>query len=278
MVLYWLSDVVFVVLYYGVGYRKKMVFNNIKTFFPEKTDFEILKIRRKFYRHFTDLIIETLKTFTISPKQLDKHFKLSNTELLDRLAQKKQSVIVMGSHYGNWEWTIKVGQNSEFQPIGIFAKINNSFFADKIKKSRERFGMKLVMNADITKTLIEHYKQNILSIYGFLSDQSPVLERSFYWTQFLGKRIPVFTGAESLAKKYNHALVYVAITKIKRGYYNADFQLITENPQDFPDYQLTDKFLQMTETQIRQNPEFYLWSHNRFKLEGKEHLSPSISK
>lgn len=275
-ILYRISDVLFFCMYYVIGYRKKLVYQNIKTFFPEKSHADILKIRRMFYHHFCDLMIETLKTFTISPKELDKHFTLSNTEVLDRLAAKKQSVIVMGSHYGNWEWTIKVGQNSEFQPIGIFAKINNPFFSDKIKQSRERFGMKLVMNVETTKTVINNYKKGILSIYGFLSDQSPVLERSFYWTQFLGKRVPVFTGAETLAKKYNHALVFIAITKKKRGNYNAAFQLITDSPHLFSDYELTEQFLKLTEAQIRQKPEHYLWSHNRFKLEGKEQLSPAM--
>lgn len=274
-VLYRISDLLFVIIFYVVGYRKKLVYTNIQTFFPEKSHQEILKIRRKFYLHFSDLLVETIKTFTISSATFDKHFTLSGTDVLDKLAQKKQSIITVGAHYANWEWTIKIAQNSAFKPVGVYKKINNPAISDKIKTTRERFGMLLVEKEEIIRVLVENYKNNILSIYGFISDQSPVLHRAFYWTDFLGKRVPVYTGAENTAKKYNHAVVFFDITKLKRGYYNCEFKLITDEPTQFPDYQITDRFLKMIEEQIRKQPEYYLWSHNRFKLVGKEHLSPA---
>lgn len=272
--LYRVSDFLFLIVYYLIGYRKKLVLYNLQLVFPEKSKQELLKIRRKFYRHFVDIFMEMIKTFTISLEELDKHYVVLNNDLLVELAKKGKSAIVVGSHYGNWEWAVKIGQNTDFQRFGIYAKIKNEIFSNKVKSSRERFGLKLILKSDTVKIMGQNAKNNILGIYGFLSDQSPRLRRAYYWTDFLGQHVPVLTGAEVLAKKHDMALVFIKINKVKRGYYAVEFQLITENPNEYKDYDITDKYLDLCEKQIREKPEYYFWTHNRFKHLGKENLSP----
>ncbi len=274
-ILYRVSDFVYFIVFYLFGYRRELVLSNLKTFFPEKSEKELVLIQKKSYHHFVDIFLEMIKTFTISQKELDKHFTLTNNELLDAFAQKGQSVIIMGSHYANWEWTIKIGQGTDFKRYGVYTKIQNKIISEKIKYSRERFGLSLIEKSETVKTFSVNHNENRMSVYGFLSDQSPQLSKSFYWSEFLGKRVPILTGAEMLAKKYNIALVFIHTKKVKRGYYNAEFELITDNPRNFKDFELTEKYLKMCEKQIIEKPDYYLWTHNRFKHVGKEHLSPA---
>jgi KDO2-lipid IV(A) lauroyltransferase len=273
--LYRISDLIFLIIYYLVGYRKELVLYNLKTFFPEKSDKELKAVRRKFYSHFVDIFMEMIKTFTITPGELDKHFIVKNNEVLLELEKNNRSAIIIGCHYANWEWTIKVGQGTEFKRYGVYARIRNEVFSDTIQASRERFGLKLLKKNETTLAIGRNKRDNLKSIYGFLSDQSPRLNKAYYWTDFLGKRVPVLIGAEAIVKKYDLALVFINIQKVKRGYYEATFELITDEPQKFKNYEITEKYLEMCENQIRQKPEYYFWTHNRFKHVGKEHLSPA---
>lgn len=276
-VLYGISDLVFLIVYYLVGYRKKLVYNNLKTVFPEKDNKEILKMRKEFYRHFVDIFMEMIKTFSISQAELNKRFNIKNYEVLEKIYQNNKSVLVMTSHYGNWEWAVNLGEPLQFKRFVVYARIQNKVISDKVISSRERFGIHLIEKSETSKTMLHNYKNQILSLYGFISDQSPMLHKSYYWTQFLGQRVPVLIGAESLAKKFDLAVVYMHIQKVKRGFYQATFEYITENPKEYKDYELTDKYLEICEKEIRENPIYYFWTHNRFKLVGKEHLSPANS-
>lgn len=276
-VLYGISDFVFLIVYHLIGYRKELVYKNLKTVFPDKDEKEILKLRKDFYHHFVDIFMEMIKTFSISQAELDKRFNIKNYEILEKIYQNNKSVLVMSSHYGNWEWAVNLGHPLKFKRFVVFARIENKVISDKVISSRERFGLNLIQKSETSKTMLSNYKNKVLSLYGFLSDQSPMLKKSYYWTQFLGQRVPVLIGAETLAKKFDMALVFMRIQKVKRGHYEADFELITENPKDYKDYELTDKYLEICEKQIRENPTYYFWTHNRFKLVGKEHLSPAAS-
>jgi len=272
-VLYAISDFIYFLLFYIIGYRKKLVLNNLRLSFPEKSNKEIFKIRRKFYAHFVDIFMEMIKTFTISEKELAKHYKFENISVIDDLYNKNKSVILMGSHYGNWEWAAQLALFINHKFVVTYSRVQNKSFETKIKNSRERFGGVMVLKADTLKTISSNYKNNILSLYALLSDQSPQLKKTYYWSNFMGVRVPIHTGAEMLAKKYDLALVNIVVYKIKRGYYTAKFELLTENPKDYKDYELTDLFLDTVEKQIREKPEYYFWSHNRFKHIGKEKIS-----
>jgi len=267
--LYVISDFIFFVVFYIVRYRKQLVLENLKLVFPEKSEKELLKIRRKFFHHFVDIFVEMIKTFTISNKQIAKHYKFKNIDLVNAIASKGKSVIIIGSHYGNWEWVISMNLTAKYPGYATYTEINNSFLEKKIKTTRERFGAKMVLKKDTSRNMARNISNKRVGLYGLLSDQSPQLHRAHYWTEFLGVRVPIHTGAEMLAKRYNMAVVYMQVERLKRGYYEVTFETLTETPKDYKDYEITDMFLEKTEKQIRTKPAYYFWTHNRFKHAGK---------
>jgi len=273
-ILYAISDFIYVVLFYFIGYRKKLVLHNLQLSFPEKSDKELKRIRKKFYAHFVDIFMEMIKTFTISKIEMEKRFKVKNLNVLSDLTAKSKSIIIMGSHYGNWEWVVSLGgEIKNASTYSTYTKINNKILEEKIKSTRERFGGFMVLKRDTIKNMIANTKNNLTSIYGLLSDQSPQLSKAYYWSEFMGVRVPIHTGAEVLAKKYNCALVYMEISKIKRGYYEVNFELLTEQPKKYLNFQITEIYLRKLEKKIRENPNYYFWTHNRFKHRGKEKLT-----
>ncbi len=272
--LYLVSDVLYFFVFYIVGYRKKLVYANLKLVFPDKSDSELKKIRRKFYHHFVDIFMEMIKTFSITPHEIVKRFKVTNVSLVNQLGAKNKSIMVVANHYANWEWVVGSGMEIPHTGFMVYSKIQNPYWDNIIKKSRERFGFKLIERKETIPTIEKNALDKVLSIYGFISDQSPQLGRAFYWTQFLGQRVPVLTGAEMLAKKNDLVFIFLNTKKVKRGYYEITLDLVTENPTEYKDFELTEKYLRLCEDQIYAQPEFYFWTHNRFKLMGKEHLSP----
>ncbi len=268
-ILYGISDVFYALLYYVIGYRKKVIYNNLKLAFPSKSENELKKIQKKFFRHFTDLLVESIKAFTISEKEILKRYKYKNVELFKSLEPLNKSILLTGAHYANWEWVICLNKLVNFSPYAAYAKIKNPYFDKKITTTRSKFGANFIKTSLISKTIENNKKINKLSMYGLLSDQSPQLHKTHYWSKFLGVKVPVITGAEMLAKKHDLIVVNFKTTKIKRGYYETEFELITATPKDFEDYEITDMYLKITESHINKQPEFYLWSHKRFKHKDK---------
>jgi len=267
--LYLLSDGIAFLFYYIIGYRKKLVLNNLKIAFPDKSEKELKTIRRKFYRHFVDIFMEMIKSFTISKKTLDKHYTYTNIELFDELYKNGKSTILMGAHYGNWEWIISMNSYVKYKGYAVYAKISNKYFNQKILKSREKFGVHFVATSKIVSEIEKNHKESTQSMYGFLSDQSPMLQKTHYWSDFFGVKVPIHTGAEMLAKKYDLNVVLLKTRKVRRGYYESTFKLITDKPKEYKNYQITDIFLKETEQLIREAPEYYFWTHNRFKHKDK---------
>lgn len=264
-VLYVISNLFYLLIYYVIGYRKEVVFNNIKTAFPTKSDKEIKLISKKFFLHFTDLIMESVKSFSISEKTLLKRYTYKNIEIINDLAKKGKSIALMGSHHNNWEWSFGLPLYVDINCYGAYKKIQNKYFEKVIKSSRTQFGYDGVPTYEFTESMENRVKNNIQSLYVLLSDQSPKLHKTKYWRNFLGEFVPVHVGAETLSKKYDFAVVNMNVLKIKRGHYQAEFTLITENASKYKDFELTDKYIKITEENIKKQPEFYLWSHNRFK-------------
>jgi KDO2-lipid IV(A) lauroyltransferase len=265
-VLYVISDGLYVILFYLVGYRKKVVYNNLKLAFPNKSEKEILAIRKKFYHHFVDIFIEMIKLFTISKKELDKRYKYTNPEFLEALYKDGKSIILISSHYANWEWEVGIDSFFEYKCYAAYTKISNPYFNKRILHSRERFGATLIEAPKIAREILKNKTQ---SIYGLLSDQSPQIQKTHYWAKFLGVKVPVITGAEILAKKYNMNIVYFKTTKVKRGYYENTFSLITNDAKKHANYELTDIYLRKLEAQIKEEPAYYFWTHRRFKHKDK---------
>jgi len=268
--LYRVSDVLYFVIYHLIGYRKDTVRENLMLVFPGKTEKERKQIEKRFYRHFADLFVEMVKAFHMSFKQMDKHFVFKNPELLNGITDKGQNIVIVGAHYGNWEWVFSLAKKTKAFPIATYLKINNSYFENFMLKNRLRFGGALIETKKLKQYVVALHQKNERFILGLLADQSPQRHRAKYWRSFLGvPNVPVFTGPEVLAKKYDAAFVFMRIDKIKRGYYEVNFELITDTPKVFPDYELTDRFLKLIEQQIKEKPAYYLWTHRRFKHRNK---------
>ena len=270
-VLYRFSDFLYFFMYHIAGYRKKVVRHNLSLVFPDKTSQERLQIEKAFYRHFSDLFVEMIKAFHMSLAQIQKRFVFKNVEVLNDLSHQGKNVIVVGGHYANWEWVFSLAAITDVFPIATYLKINNKYFEKLMLKNRQRFGGRLIETKQLRKTLETFNTQNRRYILGLLSDQSPQRHKARYWRSFLGvDTVPVHTGQEELTKQYDTGFVFMEINKIKRGYYEVQFELITANPRQYPDYKLTDIYLEKLEHQIRRRPEYYLWTHNRFKHRGKQ--------
>lgn len=264
-VLYIISDILYTIIYYIVGYRKKVVFQNIQLAFPDKNDSEIKTISKHFFRHLTDLMVESVKAFSISKKEISKRYTYKNPEVINDLTKGGKNVILVGAHYSNWEWSFSFPFVLETQMYGAYTKIANKYFDKVIKDSRTRFGVKGFKTSATIRGINSNIENNIQAIYLLLSDQSPQFHKTHYWQKFLGVHVPIHTGAEMLAKKFDFAVVNYSVNKIKRGYFETEFELITDNPRSLSDYEVTDLYLKITERNIIAKPEHYLWSHKRFK-------------
>ena len=264
-ILYFVSDCLYVLLYYGLGYRKKVVTNNLKLVFPEKPEKEIDTLRKKFYKHLCDMFLEMAKTMTISETQLKKRFKILNPEELKRLENLNKSVILIFGHYASWEWSIVIQNYINFKGLAVYKRLANKYFDKLVKDIRSKFNTDLISTKDTIQIINDNESKGIKSITGFLSDQSPRLTKEVYWGTFMGIDVPCYTGAERLAKKLDLTTAYLKVTKVKRGFYEAEIITLAENPSEFKDYELTDMFLREVEKQICAAPEFYFWTHKRWK-------------
>lgn len=264
-ILYWVSDLLFLILYYVLGYRKKTVMENLKIAFPEKTEEELKRIMKEFYHHFLDIFMEMIKTFTISNEEILKRFKLTNQEELDAFMARNNNVILMSSHYANFEWLFSLNLRIQHKGFAAYKKVNNKYMNDFIVRSRSRFNSTLVPTKEMIQTMEDNDSKNINCIYGMLCDQSPKLVKTYHWSNFFGVKVPVISGTEMLAKKYNYAVIYIETTKVKRGFYEAKMEILSENPREVPDFEITDLFMKKLEAKIRKNPAYYFWTHKRFK-------------
>ncbi|MBS9767466.1 MAG: lipid A biosynthesis acyltransferase [Flavobacteriaceae bacterium] len=267
--LYMLSDILFVVIYYIIGYRKKVVFENLTLAFPEKSKEEIKEIQKKSYRHFVDIFMEMIKSFTISKKELDKRFKYTNIDIFKEFEKDDKSIMVYAMHYANWEWVVGLNPSEKYGKYVVFKKISNPYFDNVVKKSRERFGIDLKYTYEIKRVIEHNFNNHKKAIYGFLNDQSPRINRAEYWRNFMGVYVPVHTGSENFAKKYDMNVLYLSTKRIKRGYYENTFHILSTDAKKEPNFSITDKYIDLVEQQLREQPEFYFWTHRRFKHRNK---------
>ncbi|NNF82363.1 MAG: lipid A biosynthesis acyltransferase [Flavobacteriaceae bacterium] len=263
--LYLLSDLTFFLVYYIVGYRKTVVTENLKLVFPEKSESEINRIKKKFYRHLCDLIMEMIKSITISQAALIKRFKVANPELLNSLEDRHSSLIMMYGHYASYEWSIVIGQYIRFKGYGVYKPLRNKYFNRLVKRIRSKFNLGLISSKQAKVIISKLVQSGEPVIVGLVSDQSPKAVKKYPLIDFMGHSVPCFTGAETMAKQFDIPLCYIKIDKLRRGHYQAEFIILAEEPNKYPDYQLTEKFTRILEDQIREAPEYYLWTHKRWK-------------
>ena len=264
-IIYLISDFLYYVLYYVFSYRKSVVRENLKLAFPKMPKKERLKLEKNIFRNLTDVFLETFKSINVSEEELKKRFVFKYPEVLERVYNNNQNVIVMCSHYCCWEWVFGVRNVTNFKINAIYKQLSNKYFDRLTKSRRSKFGANMIKTKDTFKEISRKSELKELNWYGFASDQSPKKSKAVYWNYFLNNWVPIHIGAEVIAKKYNMAIVFMDVQKIKRGYYEASFSLITDKPKDFKDFQLTEKYIRIVEKQIQNKPEYYTWTHRRFK-------------
>jgi KDO2-lipid IV(A) lauroyltransferase len=262
---YWFSDCIYILVYYIIGYRKKIVRNNILIALPHESEEKRLVIEKKFYHHMCDMFLEMIKTMSISSEEMKERFKITNIELLKEYEQKNKSIILLAAHYASWEWLLSINESTSFKCYGVYKKVNNKYFDAKVRAIRSKFKSILVTTDNTIALINDNEKNGVMSLYGLASDQSPQVHKTFHWQQFMGITVPVHTGAEMLAKRYDLEVVFAKVKKVKRGYYEATFVPIANNPKSIPDYEITDAYLKEVEQQILEAPEFYFWTHKRWK-------------
>jgi KDO2-lipid IV(A) lauroyltransferase len=270
--LYGFSHFVYLLLYHVLGYRKKVVYENLKNSFPEKTDKEIRMLRRRYYRYLCDLFTETFKTLTIRPSTMLKHCRLkpeADALLKSLYAEHKHIILVMG-HFGNWEWagnTFSLTQ--KHQLYVIYHPLKNNYFNRLIVKMRMRFGTRLIHMKDTMRDMLQH-RDGPLCATAFIADQTPHPERA-HWMEFMHQDTPVFLGTEKFSRKFNYPVVYVSIQRIRRGYYEIGAELLFKEPNAAKELEITETHTHRLEQDIRMIPETWLWSHRRWK-----HKRPAV--
>lgn len=267
--LYLFSDFTFFLVYYIIGYRKKTVKANLKLVFPEKSSKEIQIIQKKFYKHMCDMFLEMIKTWQASKKQLDKRFIIKNPEVFKKLESNDKSVIVMYGHYASYEWSLVTENYINFKGYGVYKPLKNKYFDKLIRDIRGSYNTTLIPTKKTIDFFTEQTKLGNKYMIAFLSDQSPKLNRAFYWTDFMGIKVPCFTGADFLAKKLDLSVVYLKIDKVKRGFYEAEVVELTADANSLGEFEVTEKFTRILEGQIKEKPEYYLWTHKRWKHKDK---------
>ncbi|WP_299116571.1 lysophospholipid acyltransferase family protein [uncultured Winogradskyella sp.] len=267
--LYGLSDVVHFFMYRIFKYRKKVVKSNLRLVFPEKSAQEIEDICSKFYHHLCDMILEAIKSMTISEASMKKRYKFTNLELIHDLEAKKKSIMLMCAHYGSWEWIFILQTHINHKGYAVYKRLANKYFDKLVKRIRAKYNSHLITTKETYGILGESQKKGELTINGFVSDQSPKAHKALHWNEFMGVKVPMYVGAETIAKKFDMAVVFFSVKRIKRGYYQTTFETITETPNEFKDFKITDNFFKLVEKQIHEAPQYYLWTHKRWKHRDK---------
>ncbi|WP_439152047.1 lysophospholipid acyltransferase family protein [Winogradskyella sp.] len=263
--LYALSDVLYLFLYKIFGYRTATVKENLKLVFPEKSDKEIATITRKFYHHLCDLVLEAIKSLTIKESEIKKRFVYKNIEEIKALEAQNKSVLLMCSHYANWEWSVVIQCHIKHKGYAIYKRLRNKYFDNLVKRMRARYNAYLITTKQTISTLTKLKSEGELFVAGFAADQSPKKHKAHYWREFMGIKAPVITGPEMIAKRLDVPVMFFRIDKIKRGYYEATIDRVIMNPLDCKENEITDKFIEYIEKQIYEKPEYYLWTHKRWK-------------
>lgn len=265
-VLYFLSDIAFILLYYILKYRREVVYKNLRNAFPEKKPIELNEIERGFYKHFSDLVFETIKGISMSEKEYKKRIIFKNIDLIHACFENRRSIILYAGHFGNWEWISILPLSVPHQVTSFYQPLSNKYFDQLTKITRERFGAICIESNKGFKTIIGFELKNMLTLNLIIGDQSPRKKSSKHWTRFLNQETAFLVGADKIAKKSNLVLFFPRFKKIKRGHYELEFKIITESPKKLNDGEIIEKYASLLEEAIRDSPELWLWSHRRWKL------------
>lgn len=269
---YMFSEMLYILLYKLIGYRKQVVKENLASSFPEKSEEELKHIERGFYHFLSDYLAESVKLMTISKRTLRRRLVFKNTEAIEKCVESGQSCAVFLGHYCNWEWitSLPLWITPKAQCGQIYHPIENKDFDRLFLRLRQRLGAVCIPMQDTLRKILEFRQAGQPVVIGYISDQKPHWVNIHHWVDFLHHDTPVLTGTERIARRMNHAVFYLDVRRLRRGYYEAEFKLITREPQQMPEFKLTDIYYQMLEESIRREPELWLWSHKRWSRTREE--------
>lgn len=270
-VLLLLSDLLCPVMYHIIRYRRKVVEKNLRNAFPEKSPEERKRIEKRFYSHLTDMFFETLKAMHLTPEQMKRRFFVPDTSLTDRFFSEGRDVVALSSHYNNWEWFSSMQLSTKHRAITIYKPLKNKDFDRFMLRLRSRFGVCITPMSHIIRDLVKCRSEKILTLSGFIGDQTPPRDDISYWTTFLNQDTGFYRGAEKVAVKYDMAVIFIHIVKKKRGFYELEYRLISEHPGEEEPNAITARYAAMLEEVIKDKPEYWLWSHRRWKYKRPVH-------
>lgn len=270
-VLFLLSDFFYLIIYYIVGYRKKVVRKNLLESFPDKSVKEIIAIEKKFYRYFCDLIVETLKQVHITIPEIQNRVHYTNFELILDQYNAGKSVFLMTAHYGNWE--LAGSLNLLFPPdkslYCIYKRLRNKSFDKFMSDIRRIYKGDVIEKNELLRKIIKFRSEGKLVTFGMISDQAPRENIAHYFTSFLNHETAFLEGTDQLARKFNYPVFYIHIDRVKRGYYECEIIPIALEPNTCKENEITEKFARILEEKIIAKPEFWLWTHKRWKYTKK---------
>ena len=263
--LYAFSDFLYILIYYFIGYRKRITFTNLSNSFPNKSGKEIKKIAKQYYRNLSDLFIEVIKSQKMTPQQLNERVQFNNPEILDEFYDAEKNVFAALGHYGNWEWVgNKIGLFLKHEGAAVYKPFHNTFFDDYMVKQRQKYKNTLMIDyKKVFRTLVK-LKDKLYTVF-VLADQSPARTEMDYFVDFLGRKTAFYRGMEKVARALNYAVIYLDIQHTERGFYQVEIKIITKDAAQTKPGEITKEYVRLLEQTITRNPDNWLWSHRRWK-------------
>ena len=267
--IYLLSSIFYRIVYFIVSYRKSIVFKNLKNAFPEKTEIDIKTISKKFYRHFCDLTLETIKMRGMKVADFEERMKVANAELINGYFDQGRSVMVLTMHYNNWEWGTYLSVYLKHKSLAVYKPLTNVRFDKFMNQTRSGFNAELVKNEHVLRHLLRYEKLKVPVFLWLAGDQSPVAAHQ-YWFRFLNQDAMFYPGPALISKRFNQPVFFQKLEKTGRGKYVTTFELLCENPAEKSETEIIKIYIEKMEEIIREKPEYYLWSHKRWKRKRPE--------
>jgi Kdo2-lipid IVA lauroyltransferase/acyltransferase len=262
---YLVSDLLAFLMHDLVRYRKKTVMLNLRKSFPEKTEEELRSIGKAYYHHMCDEMIETFQLIHMKEEQILSRFRIVNPGLIKTYYDSGRSIVAVFGHYGNWEWLAALPLSLPHEILALYRPLHNPYFDRMMFRLRSRFGVIPVPVNRTLQEILSRHQQKIPAMTLFLGDQSPARIHIQHWTRFMNQDTAVFLGAEKISVKLNQVVLFIKISKTKRGHYEAEFIPLFEEPSKTSSFEITEKHLSVLETIIREEPAYWLWSHQRWK-------------
>lgn len=271
-VLYVMSDITYLIVAHLLHYRRKVIRKNIASSFPEKSKEEQQQIERDFYRYFCDYFFETIKLASMSAGQLKRRMTFTGMEEINRVLNSGQSCAIYLGHYGNWEWltSLPLWVPEQVQCGQIYHPLENEATNRLFLKFRQHFHSRCIAMNDTLREIVRFQQEGTVVAIGYISDQCPHWVNIHHWVDFLNHDTPVLTGVERIVRKVGHAVFYGDMRRVRRGYYTCEIRLITDHPEEAQQWDITDRYFRELENTIRRAPQYYLWSHNRWKRTREE--------